>query len=110
MAYHTVFTTTVIPSPLRPEGKLLSSQARQCQALKAGGLESAIWGQHVLRWLPPPQVPLLYPSITPAVEQPLQMSPHSVYENPEDGTVCEVKEINIEEDEGKTLIFIQLSL
>jgi hypothetical protein len=59
-------------------------------------------------------VSLLYPSINPAVEEPLQISSSQyISPPPEEGMFCEVKEINIDfsrrGEKGKAFTFIQLS-
>lgn len=64
---------------------------------------------------PSPQVSLLYPSVNPAVGEPLQISfPQRISPPPAEGMFCEVKEINIDfsrgGERGRTFTFIQLSL
>lgn len=64
---------------------------------------------------PSPQVSLLYPSVNPAVEEPLQISsPQHISPPPEERMFCEVKGINIvlsrRGEKGRTFTFIQLSL
>lgn len=111
-----VASVILFPFEAHQMGKEAELEGRECRA-------PWIWGDtdpqsgasmFLIDFLSP-QVSLLYPSINPAVEEPLQIScPQHISPPPEESMFCEIKEVSIDfsrrGEKGRTFTFIQLSL